>query len=76
MGKKWKRLLIQNRKQATVEAPESAPEPKVTEPEPKVEAEWEATSTPKPESRIQGQAMHPVGVMTGLESAIQTSTEK
>lgn len=54
MGKKWKRLLIQRRKQTTVEAPESAPEPKVIEPEPKVEAppkEKKAEKASKPRTR-------------------------
>jgi len=50
-----------------------APEP---EPEPEFETEWEATPTPEPESVVRSETMHPVGVLTGLENAIQTDLEE
>jgi len=52
-----------------VEAP--APEPEA-EPEP----EWELPPAQQPERRIRSETMHPVGVMTGLENAVQTGTEE
>ncbi len=49
-----------------------APEP---EPESEPEPEWKA---PAEESRprVRSEAMHPIGVMTGLENAVQTDAEE
>jgi len=52
-----------------------APEPE-PEPEPELEAEWEATPAPEPERRVRSETMHPIGVLTGLENAVQTGTEE
>ena len=52
-----------------------APEPE-PEPEPQLEAEWEATPAPEPEQRVRSETMHPIGVLTGLENAVQTGLEE
>lgn len=49
------------------------PEP---EPELELEAEWEATPAPEPEPRIRSETMHPIGVLTGLENAVQVDSER
>jgi RNA polymerase subunit RPABC4/transcription elongation factor Spt4 len=46
------------------------------EPEPEPEIEWEEPSAPEPEPPIRSETMHPVGVLTGLEDAVQTSAEE
>jgi RNA polymerase subunit RPABC4/transcription elongation factor Spt4 len=49
------------------------PEP---EPEPELEAEWEVTPALEPEPRIRSETMHPIGVLTGLENAVQVDSER
>ena len=50
-----------------------APEP---ESEPEVEPEREPLPAPEPELPIRSETMHPVGVLTGLENAVQTGSEE
>lgn len=49
------------------------PEPR---PEPEPEPEWAAASSQKPPPTMRSDTMHPVGVMAGLESAVQTGSEE
>jgi RNA polymerase subunit RPABC4/transcription elongation factor Spt4 len=50
----------------------SEPEP---EPEPELEAAWDVTPASEPRSPTRNETMHPIGVMTGLENAVQTDAE-
>ena len=55
--------------EALASEPESEPE---VEPEP----EREPLPAPEPEPPIRSETMHPVGVLTGLENAVQTGSEE
>lgn len=52
-----------------------APEPE-PEPRPELETEWETAPAREPKPQIRSETMHPIGVMTGLENAVQTGPEE
>jgi RNA polymerase subunit RPABC4/transcription elongation factor Spt4 len=47
-----------------------------SEPEPEPEPEWSVKQAKEPRPSVRNETMHPIGVMTGLENAVQTGTDE